>query len=324
MTDAADARASATVTITVGPAGPAVTITSPAGDQTLFIGGSLDFAATGSGGQAPYSYAWDFDANGAGGGPPPSAVQNPTGVLYTTAGSYRARVTVTDALAATGSASLNVRVSDPGAPVLELEPIKDNSIYGESENSNGAGTSLFAGRTQPGNIRRALLAFDLSTLPAGAVVSSVTLTLTLQQTRDAGARTFTLHRLSENWGEGTSTGTGGGGAGGSPTTGDATWNFAFYNGTDWGVAGGAFEAVVSADWAIGKTTGPVSISTAGLAADVAFWRSNPGLNFGWLLRDGNDDGSSGTPANQTARRFGSRESTSATVRPLLRIEYTLP
>ena len=55
-----------------------------------------------------------------------------------------------------------------------------------------------------------------------------------------------------------------------------------------------------------------------MADDVSFWQANPSMNFGWILRSGNEG------INQTSRRFASRENLNTAIRPLLRIEYTLP
>src|SRR5437870_4427463 len=63
----------------------------------------------------------------------------------------------------------------------------DNTIYQDNtDNSNGAGQNLFAGNTgaTSGNSpRRALLKFDLSTIPAGALVTSASLSLVVNRTQ---------------------------------------------------------------------------------------------------------------------------------------------
>ena len=78
-------------------------------------------------------------------------------------------------------------VSRPAQVIIQtvtLAPAADNTLYESATGalSNGAGQYLFAGTTQEGDIRRALLAYDLSALPAGATVISATLSLNLSRT----------------------------------------------------------------------------------------------------------------------------------------------
>ena len=71
---------------------------------------------------------------------------------------------------------------------ISLQPSKDNTLYefdptdpDSPLNSNGAGDFFSAGRTRSrGLLRRGLLQFDLSTIPAGAVVVPGTVALTLE------------------------------------------------------------------------------------------------------------------------------------------------
>ena len=63
---------------------------------------------------------------------------------------------------------------------VSLTAVADNTMYSESGNvSNGAGTFCFTGRTNNGDIRRALVRFDLSSIPAGSTIDSVSLALTM-------------------------------------------------------------------------------------------------------------------------------------------------
>src|SRR5207253_30785 len=98
------------------------------------------------------------------------------------------------------------------------------------------------------NVRRGLIRFDLSTVPAGSTVNSVTLTLNMSKTKN-GAQTIALHRVQQAWGEGTSkAGTGGTGSGEGDgiqaTAGDATWTFTFFSTQSWTTAGGDFDSAV--------------------------------------------------------------------------------
>ena len=60
-----------------------------------------------------------------------------------------------------------------GQVTVTANPEKDNSIYSESENSNGLG-KLYSATTCDGNFRRALLEFDIAgSIPAGATIAIV-------------------------------------------------------------------------------------------------------------------------------------------------------
>jgi hypothetical protein len=176
---------------------------------------------------------------------------------------------------------------------------------------------MFAGRTDGGNIRRAILAFDLSSIPAGAVVTDVTLRLVCTKTT-AGPALNTLHRLLADWGEANSSGGFSGGAGGIAAPGDATWIFRFYGtpSSAWGSPGGDFAGAVSGSATVGGT-GSYTFTGAGMLADVQSWLASPAGNFGWLVR-----GDEST--FHTAKRFGTREYPSASGRPLLTVTYSIP
>ena len=109
------------------------------------------------------------------------------------------------------------------ADTVSLEPAKDNTLYQNPSGarSNGAGPFLFAGRnSQPMNsIRRGLLAFDVAgSIPPGATIVSASLTMTTKSNA-SGATNIALHRVTSDWGEGTSdAGIPGGGGVGWPST----------------------------------------------------------------------------------------------------------
>lgn len=196
-----------------------------------------------------------------------------------------------------------------------VNPSKDNTLYQEDtgETSNGAGDHIFAGRTRDGAVRRAVIAFDVSTIPGGSTVTSVT--LTMRESRGLnGPQTVTLHALLKDWGEGASDAPQQEGAGTQAAAGDATWLHTFFNTSLWDTPGGDFSATESAS-AVVDTSGDYNWdSTAQLVADVQSWVDNPAANFGWLVR-GNEDES------RTAKRFNSRESANP---PQLLVEYTPP
>ena len=199
-------------------------------------------------------------------------------------------------------------------------PSKDNSLYENAAGlvSNGSGVNLFAGRTAEGsnNLRRALVAFDVTSIPAGSVVTDVRLDLSV--TRDPAGATpphnFSLHRVTQDWGEGTSVAGGPGGTGTPAASNDATWIHRLFNTSTWTTPGGDFEAAASATSSVGNSGTTASWSSPTLIADVQGWVNNPESNFGWILI-GDES------AARTARRFGSREGGAA---PVLDVTFTEP
>lgn len=220
----------------------------------------------------------------------------------------------------------NDAVWTPSGTPLHLEKFipafKDNSMYAEHDSvSNGAGEHLFAGKTAslnpagPSN-RRVLLAFAIGdSIPAGAVIDSVRLTLNVSKRPANIAYIFSLHRVTADWGEGTSDAGPMGGAGVPATPNDATWGYRFYNTTAWTTAGGDFIATPSAQTPVG-TLGFFNWSSASMTADVQEWLDNPANNFGWILI--------GDEATlRSAKRFDSRENATPLNRPVLRVYYSV-
>jgi len=204
------------------------------------------------------------------------------------------------------------------AATITLSASKDNTLYEDPAGglSNGAGPHFFVGRTNQGtgSIRRGLVAFDLSSVPAGATITSATLTLSVTKTITLPT-TIQLNRVVHSWGEGTSF-TDPGGTGTFATTNDATWKHRFFSATNWDNLGGDFVAVASASSAV-NGLGAQTWSGPGLVSDVRAWLNTPASNFGWeLLGDESKIG--------TAYQFGTHENAVATDRPSLSVTYTVP
>ena len=199
--------------------------------------------------------------------------------------------------------------------LITLEPLQDNTLY-EFELgtiSNGAGQYFFAGKTDRGEIRRGLLAFDLGSIPAGAAVLSASLTLHLSKSV-AGETSVALHTLSADWGESTSDALGEEGAGATAEPGDATWLHTFYDTDLWATPGGDFDPTPSVVTPV-DGPGTYTLASSALTGDVAAWLADPATNFGWaLLGD--------ETATRTATRFDSRENEAAN-RPRLTIAFVV-
>ncbi len=195
---------------------------------------------------------------------------------------------------------------------ITLAPSKDNTLIESTAGdlSNGTG-NVFVGETNSHGARRGVMAFNTAgNIPAGARINSVSLTLNAVKTHGPGI-TVELHKLSADWGEGTSFS--GSGVGDASTTNDATWIHRFYPTSMWANPGGDFSTTVSASLSVSGTGSYTWSSTTQLVADVQSWVDNASTNFGWLLLGNESTGG-------RAKEFGSRENSSAA--PALTIDYT--
>src|SRR5258706_9655315 len=114
------------------------------------------------------------------------------------------------------------------ASVISVSAAKDNALYHDDtgETSNGIGNNLFAGSTAFGDIRRAVMAFDVaSEIPAGSTINSVTLTMNMSRCGPTcgTAVPMELHALLADWGEGASFAGGQEGIPAQAQEFDATW-----------------------------------------------------------------------------------------------------
>ncbi|MEM8997727.1 MAG: DNRLRE domain-containing protein, partial [Acidobacteriota bacterium] len=181
-----------------------------------------------------------------------------------------------------------------GDMVVEIPAARDNSLYedGTGALSNGAGDYIFAGRTAPQNnelLRRAVLAFDVAdVLPVGATIVSAELELTMSMSI-VGETDVTIHRLTSDWGEGSSDAPGQEGAGTASTSGDATWIHTFFNTDQWTTAGGDFVAMASATAPVAGNGRYTWGSTAEMVADVQAWVDGPALSCTTASRRAHDD-----------------------------------
>lgn len=154
-------------------------------------------------------------------------------------------------------------------------------------------------------IRRALMRFDLSQIPAGAVINSATLRVTVVRDPLSPVNSiFEIRRILQSW---TETG--------------VCWNSRTSAQTPWQVPGvtGSADSASSASSAV--AVGSVDFtdytfsSTPALVADIQAWVNDPSVNFGWLLISEDE------VSHFTARRFGSREDPANA--PVLTVNYTL-
>ena len=162
---------------------------------------------------------------------------------------------------------------------------EDTFINSGDPGNNAGATGWFdAGTDGTGGVRRGLLRFDLSGIPAGSTITSATVQLTVVKVPASSPvnSTFDLFRLLASWNEGTKTGN----SGAPATAGEATWNARMQGTANWTAPGAKSDAAAtaSASTAVGSAeNAKYSWSGPGLVADVQLWVNNPSQNFGWLL-----------------------------------------
>jgi len=218
---------------------------------------------------------------------------------------------------AAGAMALVVGAGVARADVATLLPAKDNTLFQPvaGETSNGAGPDLYVGRTAFNGSRRAVMMFDVSSIPSTATISSVTLNFRVTRTPQGGRQEdVSLRRLTADWGEGASNSDGGDGDPAQPS--DATWLHRFYPDTSWTTAGGDFVSTISATRHLAGI-GAYSFTSTTMISDVQSWLSSPASNFGWIMIG--DEA-----VTQTAHRLGSRENPDPTLRPQLVVSYSVP
>jgi hypothetical protein len=181
-------------------------------------------------------------------------------------------------------------------------PASHDTSLDESDpnNSDGGGPAFFVGTDGDDAPHRALISFDLSSIPPGSTITNVQLILTLANVAGGGggggpeptSATISLYALTRSWGEGLSEsgalGINGTGHGAPASTGDATWDAAMFQTTNglWTNPGGDFNSTASgALFLNGNMVNTVFTwpSTSQMVADVQGWLNNSAPNNGWIL-----------------------------------------
>ena len=202
---------------------------------------------------------------------------------------------------------------------IEFTVDRDNTLYEDAGGtlSNGAGSYLFAGRTNQtvGSIRRAVIHFDLaaSLEPADTInITQVQLFTYVSKVSGGAAQALYLHRLRNDWGEGASDAIGEEGAGAVAAPDDATWMHTFFDSSLWQTPGGDFDTISSGVLNVQDTGRYEWWLNQKAAQDIFDWMTEPSTNFGWIVL-GNESESG------TATRIDSRENPLTAFGPTLRL-----
>lgn len=206
------------------------------------------------------------------------------------------------------------------ADSLTLEPVADATLFqpngSNPETADSQGPHLFVGRIAQGQRRRALLRFDLTALPGGAIIDAARLELSVSRTV-SGSVVVNLHRITTPWREGSANGGTPGGQGTVPGTDDPTWSLSAAPATAWTTLGGDFATAASGNVTLDGETRYIIPASTTMLADLAAWQGSDASNFGWALVSDESQ----TPP--TAKRLESAEAADASTRPLLVIDYHL-
>lgn len=204
------------------------------------------------------------------------------------------------------------------AETVSLTATADTTLFENNPNNNlGGEASLAVGTTAKGLKCRGLIQFDLSQIPPGASITSVSLRFRVTKTPSFGANNsnFELRRALVSWGEGSKRGN----TGATGGAGEATWEARSGPADLWSAPGGAegtdFAAPVSSTVAVAGVGTYTFPSSPALIEDVRFWLEQPSKNFGWLVRSDAEDTSA------TARRVASSEA-SPQQAPTLVVEFS--
>ncbi len=181
--------------------------------------------------------------------------------------------------------------------VISLVSVADTTISeGNAAHTNPSADTMIVGRLGPnggGSKSRGLIRFDLSAIPAGAVITSATFTVSVTISHIPNATdTLSIHRLNVNWEEA-----------------EATWDAGE---VPW--VGGEFAQPADSTLAMQGTNTFIFPSTPQMIATAQLWLTNASSNYGFVLLNQNEE----TLAN--ARRIRTRES--VTGQPALTIGYT--
>ncbi|MCA9160355.1 MAG: DNRLRE domain-containing protein, partial [Planctomycetales bacterium] len=183
-----------------------------------------------------------------------------------------------------------VSIKPFGTVTIEVSPVQDTYIQGKNPTTNtGTQGSLVIDR-ESGDLQRALLQFDLSSIPAGSTITSAT--LKLNATAIDGSLTIQAYQLQQSWAEGS-----------------ATWNQRT-SGTNWTSAGSTYNTTPLDS----ITTNLTGLHAFNLTTLAQAWLAGTQQNYGVML--GSMDGGGNRTATYDSREGGTP--------PVLEITYTPP
>ncbi|MBK9732545.1 MAG: tandem-95 repeat protein [Chitinophagaceae bacterium] len=248
-----------------------------------------------------------------------TAAINPNGTItyqpntdYSGADSFKYQICNSNGYCSTGNAVVSItddacanlfyKAVSGSSGTLTLDATIDLSLKKDKKDNNfGTCTKLYVDR-EGSKPERALLKFDVSGIPGGAIISSSVLTLDKTGGKSA-SMPIGLHNVTKTWVEGTKCDKGG----------DPSWKESA-SGTAWTTEGGDYTALAAATTTVsGNGFYSWNINTL-----VNGWVTTPSSNLGVLLKAVTESG------GDNSMQFASREEGVTTKRPKLVISYIVP
>ncbi len=201
---------------------------------------------------------------------------------------------------APGSGSVTYSASLADAAIIYSSPLKNWGIT----------TTLEVNSNNGAQQRRALLNFNLSSIPVGATITSSQLRL-VRTGGNNTAQNIGTYRVTTSWNEGTLDN-----AANTLASNGATWYGPTYS-TNWSAPGGDFVTTSGAVTSVSNNTGGIG-GTATYGWDVTTitqgWYNNTFANEGLIVKDVLEN-------NGNDKVFASRDNGTAGNRPVLRVTY---
>lgn len=194
------------------------------------------------------------------------------------------------------------------------------TIRNDTANNNfGADGVVIVGTTATNNntLLRSVLSFNVPTIPVGATIDSVT--LTMRQSGPDGATSIdasaiiNLHLLTGTFSEGAGTSSG-------VNNGDVSWNFRGPSSAVWTTPGGDFSATVLSSITANPETAAATVHTFGSSADfISAVQGASGGTLSLLMKLATE-----APPERRVFLFTSDENGTVSQTPTLTINYTIP
>ena len=184
---------------------------------------------------------------------------------------------------------------------------------GNANRNYGACNQVFVDR-EAAKPDRAVLKWDLSSIPVGSTVSSASITLTLDANAPGQDMSTDVHRVTNDWTQGV------GVCGGTNNT-TVNWNNrtginpTF---TGWTTAGGDFNATVENTQTLLHTWNAGQTVTWSVANMVQGWINGTNNNYGAIFKATSETG------GNNVYKFASAENATSARRPILNINYITP